>query len=254
MNSKGFLRLVAVCSFMALAWPVHARPAQIPPSVLPGLGSIDPRRLVDATGTPWRALGRVQTELGSRCTGVLVGPRTVVTAAHCLVSYRTRRFVQPTSVHFLLGYDRGTYAGHARIVHFTVPPGFDPATSQPAGADWARLTLDAPLGAPDRVIPLARRPVEIGATVTLAGYEQDRDEVLLADFDCHVGGLLRDRAGNPVLRDGCAATRGASGAPLLARASDGSWEVVGIQTRALIDEAGGFAVPASTLDQAGSKQ
>src|SRR4051794_4386214 len=93
---------------------------------LPGVGPADPRVPVDATLPPWRALGRVQTELGGRCTGFLVEARTVLTAAHCLYRRSTEAYVRPGSVHFLLGYDRGQYAAHARVVAFTVGPGYDP--------------------------------------------------------------------------------------------------------------------------------
>src|SRR4051795_12623482 len=106
---------------------------------LPGVGPADPRVPVDAAQQPWRALGRVQTELGGRCTGFLVESRTVLTAAHCLYRRSTGSYVQPGSVHFLLGYDRGRYAAHARVAGFTLGPGYDPAREgETIGADWAK--------------------------------------------------------------------------------------------------------------------
>ena len=65
-----------------------------------------------------------------------------------------------------------------------------------------------------------------------------------------------------MLRHTCAATRGASGAPLLGRAPDGEWVVVGVaaaaradrdaapQGAAYVGAAGGAAVPASAIDPA----
>src|SRR3954454_3075490 len=91
-------------------------------TLLPGVGPADPRVPVDAGQAPWRALGRGQTELGARCTGFLIEPRTVLTAAHCLYVKTTGAYVQPGSVHFLLGYDRGRYAGHGRVVAFRIGP------------------------------------------------------------------------------------------------------------------------------------
>ncbi len=62
----------------AAAQPQAAAPRVVPPSVLPGLGPEDPRRPVDGAEHPWASLGRVQREVGGRCTGALVGPRTVL--------------------------------------------------------------------------------------------------------------------------------------------------------------------------------
>jgi protease YdgD len=49
------------------------------------------------------AIGRVNVANGrlSFCTGTLVAPRTVVTAAHCLWVGHTDRWVKPDDVHSL---------------------------------------------------------------------------------------------------------------------------------------------------------
>lgn len=234
----------------ALAASPHAASAQqvIPPSVLPGLGPDAARVPVGVARMPWRAVVRVQTETGGRCSGALIGPRAVLTAAHCLFGRATGRPVQPRSVHVLSGYDRGDFDGHARATSFVTGPspagGPDPT---PPGADWAVLRLDAPLGAPDRVLPLLRQTPPPGTPVALGGYEQDRAHALLADLDCAVVGPARDAAGHAVLRHSCAGTRGVSGAPLLARTPDGGWGIVGVASRAGVGVSGGLAVPAAAV-------
>ena len=60
--------------------------------------------------------------------------------------------------------------------------------------------------------------------------------------------------GRAMLRHTCAATRGASGSPLLARGPDGAWGVVGISSTAQAGVSGGAAVPAGAIDPAALAQ
>jgi len=246
-QGQGGVRRAVILALLALlAVPARAE-RQVPLSVLPGVGPEDRRRPVDPEKAPWRGLGRVQLEIGGRCTGTLVGPRTVLTAAHCLVARRTGRPVQPGTVHFLLGYHQGGWTAHARVVAYRLGPGYDSASRRPPGADWALLTLERPIGGPDRILPLRREAPAAGKPLVLGGYQQDRPEVLLADTACRMLGLSRDPAGLVLLVHDCVGTRGASGAPLLARAEDGRWAVVGVASATALKVARGVAVPAGAI-------
>jgi protease YdgD len=234
-----------VALLLLAAAPALAQPRPIPRSTLPGIGAADPRRPVDGTTVPWRGLGRVQLEIGGRCTGTLVAPRLVLTAAHCVVSSRTQQLVQPGTVHFLLGYQQGEYIAHARVASFRIGAGYTPATGLPAAADWALLTLETALPA-DRVLPLLREAPAPRSALMLGGYQQDRPEVLLADTGCRALGISGP-GGAPVLLHDCAGTRGSSGAPLLAQGADGRWGVAGVASRVQVDVALGQAVPAGSV-------
>ncbi len=170
----------------------------------------------------------------------------MLTAAHCLVAPRSRAFVQPGTIHVLLGYDRGTARGHARAVAYRTGPGFDPAKGGPAPADWAILTLDTALGTPGGILPLLAAPPAPRTPLMLGGYQQDRPEVILADHGCRLLGLSAAGPGAMLLHD-CAGTRGSSGAPVVARGPDGGWAIAGIASRVAASVALGAAVPAWTI-------
>ncbi len=209
----------------------------------PGVGAVDRRVSVPLDQAPWSALARVQTELGERCSGFLVAPRVVMTAAHCLFLPRVRRFIQPGSVHVLVGYDDGRYRAHARVSAFRVAEGYQPLDEAGSGgADRAVLVLDHAVVPESAVLSIASAPAG-PLPVRLGGYGQDRDERVVADPGCTLTGRVTDGAGRPLLAHDCDATRGTSGAPLLWRRPNGRWAAIGVQIAASAGGAGGVAVP-----------
>jgi protease YdgD len=184
----------------------------------------DPRLVVDPNQPPWNAIAKVQTNIGTRCTGVLIAPMVVLTAAHCLYNQVTRGLLQPVSLHVLFGYERAGYRWHRLVTRVTVGAGFEGAKPPAQTTDWARLDLAEPVPAPP--LPLYAGGVQPGTPVQLAGYNQDKAQLLMADTACHVL-----QAGGPFVTHDCAGTRGTSGGPLLARQREG-WTVLGINIAA----------------------
>lgn len=219
--------MVALCCAGAVAAEPTARP--------PGVGADDPRGEVDMAQPPWSAIVKVQTNLANSCTGALVAPDIVLTAAHCFYNPRTRRMLQAGSLHVLFGYARGDYSSHRAVTRYVA------GTARPGEtvADWALLEL-APGDGPVGVVPLrlADLPAAAGDAVAMAGFSRDRKHVLLADRACRVVGA------GALVRHDCTGTFGSSGAPLLARRGT-EWEIVGV-TAALAPDGHKLAVPAST--------
>jgi protease YdgD len=149
-----------------------------------------------------------------------------LTAAHCLYNRRTRALLQAGSLHVLLGYNRGDYRWHRTVTRFTVGSGFDGLRSGLQASDWVRLELDGAIPGLVAPLPIVTELPPLGLAIALAGYNQDRSQILMADLSCHITGTTTI-AGKPFIAHDCDATRGTSGGPLLMRQDDG-WVVVGI--------------------------
>ena len=190
---------------------------------LPGIKGEDDRVLVDPTLYPWRAIGRVNRRSGGHCTGALVAPDKVLTAAHCLWNKRTGAWLKPESLHFVAGYAKGKFVAETKVSAVTVAAG---AAADKAGefrpeTDVALLTLAEPIG--KRLGSFALGAAAPGAILVHAGYSQDKAHALTVHDGCRVLGA----AGIALLRHDCDATKGDSGSPLFVREAE-RFTIVGI--------------------------
>ncbi len=178
----------------------------------------------------WRAVGRVNVA-GMRdralCSGALIAPDVVLTAAHCLVHPRTGQPRPLGNVTFVAGWYGGDSAGHSRAAAVALHPDYHPghpgARSREAlGTDIALIRLETPFR-PQDVPPFAIGQAPLpGAALTLVSYRRDRAHAPTLQDDCPY-----ETVTGPLLLFGCRVTFGASGAPVFAH-EDGEWRLVGV--------------------------
>ncbi|HEY5598042.1 MAG TPA: trypsin-like serine protease [Kiloniellales bacterium] len=127
------------------AVPAHALPSEALTSVVDRNG----RMLVEAMEYPWSAIGRVNTGGRGFCSGVLIGPRLVLTSAHCLYDAASGLWWPANEIHFVAGYQRDRSVIHAGIRDYEVAPDFVPGavnTFANIANNWALLSLDTAIG------------------------------------------------------------------------------------------------------------
>ncbi|MFN9091777.1 MAG: trypsin-like serine peptidase [Alphaproteobacteria bacterium] len=218
---------------LCLASPALAQVAGLNPGP-------DPRLPVPAAYPPWHAVALIEAEGAGLCTGAMVAPTIVLTAAHCLKDAPGTALLPPARLRVTVG------GAEARGVSLRVGAGFDPVREAPWASDWALVSLNAAIGA-GRVLPLLRETPPAGSILSLPGFQRNEPGALLVDPACRYLGLRRVDGEGVMLAHDCAGTTGSSGGPLLLRGADGRFAIIGVQSKGILGRAGGLAVPALVI-------
>ena len=226
------LLVAAACLCQSAGLPFGVRPSFGGPTT--GIVEEDDRKPVPDRGSPWSAVGQVNVAgyrvVGS-CTGTLIAPSVVVTAAHCLID-RFRGSAFPVDdIHFLAGVHRDKNIGHSKAKCLKFPPGFRRGN---LSTDIAAIVLAHPLSV-DPITLAGSEPFRENRPLVHAAYPADRRYQLMADSTCRT---LRRVSG--VWATTCDSHVGSSGGPVFIH-DDGQMRLAAIMVGAIGSET--LAVP-----------
>ncbi|WP_074221385.1 serine protease [Rhodovulum sp. ES.010] len=172
----------------------------------------------------WEAVGRLDHTDGAFCTGVLVAPDLVLTAAHCLFGPEGAR-VDPGRLTFRAGLRDGQAIAEVRgrraVIHEDYRDRSENALAR-LEADAALVQLAAPIPAATAAPFAVGRPVPRGGTVSVVSYARGRAAALSWQRGCTV----LDR-GEATYALSCDVWFGSSGAPVF-ETSSGRARIVSI--------------------------
>lgn len=173
----------------------------------------------------WEAVGRLDISGTGFCTGTLIAPQLVLTAAHCLFDRATGRRIDHETVQFLAGFRNGRADAYRAVRRAVVHPEYvfeGEVTANRVKNDVALLELQQPIQT-TRIRPFetAAEP-GVGATVGVVSYAKDRAEAPSLQEVCKV--LARQEG---VLVTSCSVDFGSSGAPIFS-IRDGVARVVSV--------------------------
>ncbi len=172
----------------------------------------------DATRV-WQGVGRLNIGRIGFCTGTLVAPDLVLTAAHCLYDLSTGQRAEDADIEFLAGWRDGRASAYRGVRHSVVHDSYQfrgRADTERVGADIALLQLDQPIRHPSITPFQTGNRAPRGQELKVVSYARDRADAPALQNRCHV--LEKDL---DLYVTSCEVDFGSSGAPVFVVGEDG---------------------------------